>query len=530
VATGWDPLVESIVVDHQDFSLFNQVARAYEYVTELTNRAMVLDQDLSCHTRHDNGSQYETSQNQRSSCPDDMSSLICDMSESMTSKCHRRNFLIRNIIICMRAHFPDYRSEIPQASPSLFRDDVASPKDIDWPGTVSTALNETAPATALNLLGSGPRAISCPELGDGRVVLPRFREARQVLRSDVFVCAPLADGALDGFPKDVRHVLEPVRSWALYSDPPTHPRLRKHLSRALAPLNNPALAGSIRANARHLLTSVVRRGTGDAVSDIAVPLPITTISDLLGLPSSDRELLKEWSDDLIAIIEPELTPDQAGRVHQAWTNLWDYFSQIVDQRRATPGDDAISLLVTGREQSSGLSQRELVSNCISLLLGGHETTTSLLASLLLELGRRPDLRVQLVEDPNLIPGFVEEVLRTNGPSKITARQARREVQLGGYCIEAGQRVVLLLSAAGRDPDVFESPQTFALRRRPNTHLGFGHGAHACFGAALARLQARILIEEFLSPEHELDVNIESVVWQQSQVLRSASRLAVRRNP
>ncbi|MEV6818519.1 cytochrome P450 [Nocardiopsis dassonvillei] len=339
----------------------------------------------------------------------------------------------------------------------------------------------------------------------------------------------MADSALSGFPEPIRSTLEPVRAWALYSDPPTHSRLRRLLSRALAPLNSPALADSVRVNARHLINSLLRRGIGDAVGEIAIPLPVATISELLGLPVSDRGLLKAWSDDLIAIIEPELTPAQISRVHRAWTDLWDYFGEIVDQRRTSPGEDAVSWLVTGREQGAGMSHQELVSNCVSLLLGGHETTTALLASLLFELGGRPDVRAQLTRTPDLIPGFVEEILRTNGPSKITAREARKDVQVGGHAIAAGQRVVLLLSAASRDLDAFDAPETFTPRRHPNPHLGFGHGAHACFGAALARLQARILTEEFLSQGHDLDVDTESVIWKQSQVLRSASRLTLGRD-
>ncbi|MEV7926127.1 cytochrome P450 [Kitasatospora sp. NPDC088779] len=393
--------------------------------------------------------------------------------------------------------------------------------------TVLTALSsgpERKPALAT--LAKGPRAIDCPDLGSGRLVFTRHQEVRHLLRHPGFVCAPTAAGLLDEISPALRPVLEPVASWVLYADAPQHPRLRGLLARAFAPRRIAALEPQIATVADALVSRFVATGGGDAVHNIAEPLPVHTICALLGIPDWDRDLVKGWSDDVILLTEPALTGDQEQRLAAAWAGLWDYFTGLIEHRRARAADDIVSALVEVEEQGERLALEEAVSNLIALLIGGHETTTGLISALLTAMADHPEPAAAAAGSAESVAGFVEEVLRLNGPALITARTAVEDCEVFGVPVSAGRRLVLLQASANRDPEVFEEPQEFRPGRRPNPHVGFGHGPHACFGAALARMEAAAVMRSVLRRGCRLHLE-DGVTWKPSQVIRSATFLPVR---
>ncbi len=395
---------------------------------------------------------------------------------------------------------------------------------MDQQQLVLDALDADDPVPSLRLLARGAAAIDCPDLGDGRLVLPRHAQVRQVLRDERFGCAPSAGHFLADLPAALRPALAPVADWALYTDGADHRRLRSLLAKAFTPRRIAALEGPITATARNLLHHLAEACGGDAVRDLAFPLPVLTICALLGLPAADQDRLKRWSDDLIRIVEPSPGPQDIDRIGRSWAALWDYFTAVVAERRARPGDDVVSGLVQAEEDGGRLTTREIVSNCVSLLLGGHETTTNLVTALLLAVRAHPGPAASAARDPRAAAAFVEEVLRTDGPSKITARTALTDTEIGGIRVERGRRIVLLLASANRDPLVFDRPDRFDPARTPNPHLAFGHGPHACFGAALARLQARVLLEQYEAHPARFTVLAHQARWKSSRVLRSARSL------
>lgn len=396
--------------------------------------------------------------------------------------------------------------------------------------TVIAALENPDPDDLLDQLARGPRAIDCPDLGTGRLVLPRYREVRHLLRDPGFVCGPTADGMLSSLSPHLREQLAPVASWVLYTDAPQHPRLRGLLAKSFTPRQIQDLSDDVAERAVALVRAFVAAGGGDAVADLAEPMPLHTISLLLGIPAIDQAVIKAWSDDVVLVAEPQLTEAQEERAAAAWTNLATYFEAAIDERRTHPGSDIVSGLIAAESGSDRLTDGEIVANCIALLVGGHETTSSLLSSLILAAADHPDLHGELLKDEATARGFVEEVLRLDGASKITARTAVKDTDLFGIPIAAGRRLVLFQASANRDPDYFDDPHAFRPLRRPNSHLGFGHGPHACFGAALARMQAFALLQAFTSALDELAVDRAKVRWKTSQVIRSAACVPVSRRP
>jgi hypothetical protein len=287
-----------------------------------------------------------------------------------------------------------------------------------------------------------------------------------------------------------------------------------------------ALRNSIQHTANSLVDEFCRAGGGDMVTVLAEPLPVHTINMLLGIDSTAPACMKKWSDDVVLLTEPELSEPQATRLGEAWQGLSGYFAELIERRRASPENDIVSSLALAEVDGQRLSEEELVANCIALLVGGHETTSSLLSSLALAVLTHPSERERVLADPRYAAGFVEEVLRLYGPSKMTARTAACDVMMDGLRVEQGRRLILLQCTANRDPDVFAEPEKFRPGRAPNPHVGFGAGAHACFGAALARLQASTFLAAFTREADRFSAELSRVTWKPSQVLRTPAAIPV----
>ncbi|MBV8981481.1 MAG: cytochrome P450 [Acidimicrobiia bacterium] len=293
-------------------------------------------------------------------------------------------------------------------------------------------------------------------------------------------------------PSDRQREVDPAAS-ILFLDPPDHHRHRKLVSPAFTPRRISALEDRVRQLAKELLDQVTPGGAVDFAPAVAEPLPMLVIADMLGVPASDREQFKVWSD---AMIEAATEPTEA--TYALAFELWQYFEKIIEQRRVDPADDLISVIAHAEVGDVPLTDAELNGFCMTLLVAGNETTRNLITGGVEALAQRPDQLQRLVDDRSLIPTAVEEMLRWVTPVMNFARTATQDVELRGERIAEGQMVFMLYGAANRDPEVFgPSADTFDVSRNPNPHVAFGFGEHFCMGASLARLEARVLLDEFL---------------------------------
>ncbi len=291
----------------------------------------------------------------------------------------------------------------------------------------------------------------------------------------------------------------------LTTDPPEHTVMRRVVSRAFTPRRIADLEPTIRALSTRYIDGFSERGEADLIADYAAKLPMDVISRMLGVPAGDDDMLRTWTNALIdrAEGEPDVTP--AGI--EAFSHLHSYFVDHVARLRAAPGDDLASALIAAEADGRRLNDLELVGFCFLLIIAGNETTTKLLGNALYALQRFPDQRRIVLDDPSRIPDAVEETLRYDGSTQAMARTMTRDVELHGQRLREGDKVLLLLGSANRDERVFDRPDEFDLdRSRDVQHVGFGHGIHVCLGAALARLEMRVSLEELLRrlPDYELD--------------------------
>jgi cytochrome P450 len=267
-------------------------------------------------------------------------------------------------------------------------------------------------------------------------------------------------------------------------------------------------------------------GRLDVVADLAVPLPTIVISELLGVPESDRDRLKTWSDDFAVFIGGPTNHDGMARADHAIRELTAYFLEAVTHWHQQPGDNLISRLIAAKEQGEALTPDELLATCVILLVGGHETTTNLIGNGLLALLRHQDQLWRLRHEPSLIALAVEELLRYDSPAQMTTRLAKADLTLGGAEIGMGELVKLWLGAANRDSAQFPDPDRLDLGRTANRHLTFGYGIHFCVGSALARLEGQVALATLIARFPNLALTGEPLTYQGTQVFRALKRLPI----
>jgi cytochrome P450 family 142 subfamily A polypeptide 1 len=314
-------------------------------------------------------------------------------------------------------------------------------------------------------------------------------------------------------------------------DDPAHRRRRGLVSRGFTPRRVGAHEPKIRALCRELLDAVAPKGRCEFVSEVAAPLPMAMIGDLLGVEPEDRGMLQRWSDDLIGSTSTTATPEAVAAAAKAFGEYAAYNRRVVADRRARPRDDLMSVLVAAEIDGERMTDEDLLQEGLLILVGGNETTRHVLTGGCEALCRHPDQRRLLIDDPSRIPVAVEEMLRWVTPIQNMNRTALRDAPLGGQTIRAGDKVLLLYPSANRDESVFADPFRFDVTRDPNPHVAFGFGAHFCLGASLARLELRVLFEELLArlPDLRL-VSDEPPPAIPSNFIRGLKRLEVEFTP
>jgi cytochrome P450 len=288
----------------------------------------------------------------------------------------------------------------------------------------------------------------------------------------------------------------PISSSILRMDPPRHRQLRNLVSQAFTPRMVAQMELRISEITNGLLDQVAAKGEMDAIRDLAYPLPVTVIAELLGIPTEFREDFKRWSDALVSGDE-ETTEEERQALFQEIGGMFGYFSQVLEERRAHPQNDLVSALLEASVDGQHLNDLELLGFCGLLLVAGNETTTNLIGNLILCLDENPGVVERLRANRALVPGAVEEALRYYSPIKTMTRYASTATTIGDQHIEAGQVIIPWISSADRDEAEFPDADRFDSEREPNRHLGFGRGIHFCLGAPLARLEVKTALNAML---------------------------------
>jgi cytochrome P450 len=338
--------------------------------------------------------------------------------------------------------------------------------------------------------------------GPGFFVVSRYDDIRDLSRNPAAFCS--GRGALVNDPLRAAPPGEAVTSRSiLHMDPPEHASFRGLVNRRFTPRALAGLSESIRATASSLLHAV------DAVAELAAPFPLVVIAELLGIAETDRADFRRWSD--AAIESPDLPPDQT---MAALGELSGFIVEHIRSKQRHPGDDLVSLLVGSEIDGCPLSKQELFMFLLTLLVAGNETTRTLLSGAALVLHEHPDQRAAVAADPVLVPGAVEECLRWVTPVHAFCRTATADVTIAGTAVAAGDYLCLLYASANRDERIFgDTAARFDVARPVNPlHLAFGFGEHVCLGASLARLEARLFVEELLArfPRYALTGTAERV--------------------
>ena len=313
----------------------------------------------------------------------------------------------------------------------------------------------------------------------------------------------------------------------LTMDPPDHTRLRRLLAPAFTARAIDALHPRITAVVKSALTDLATAHEVDVIADIGYPIPLAVMCELLDVDIEGAQLLRTETPKLVGMLEFDPDEEAVLAAEEATASLALHLLPLLGDRRHRPGEDLASQLLRLGDDELGLSELgldDVLATCILLLTAGHETTANLIGNGVLTLMEHPDQLHLLQRDPVLIKPAIEEILRFECPAKIVGRTNLIDRQLGGHTIRAGQRVLVLLGAANRDPEQFRDPECFDITRTPAPHLAFGAGPHFCLGAALARAEAQETLRQLLPLLTEWRLAPEAPAWRVSDTFRALEKL------
>lgn len=369
--------------------------------------------------------------------------------------------------------------------------------------------------------------IFCQPGMDGKTMIwfvSRYDDVDAILRDEVHFARDFHQ--LYPSDPDLSPVFALIDNHMLNKDGADHARLRGLVNKAFSPRIVAAMRPRVQAIADELIDRVQRRGEMNLVDDYAFPLPIIVIAELLGIPAEDRDKFRVWSD---AVVEPSIGEEGQRRFIALMTAFTDYLRVLFAQRRREPRDDLITALLHAEQAGDRLSEPELFSMVVLLIVAGHETTVTLIGNGALALLQHPDKLKALRRDPSLWPQAVEEILRYDSPvERALTRWVTADVAIGGTLMRRGELVVPLLASANRDAGAFEHADALDVHRRHNPHLAFGKGVHYCLGAPLARMEGKIALSTLFRrlPNLRLAVPAESLEWRLVPLFRSLNKLPV----
>jgi cytochrome P450 len=372
-------------------------------------------------------------------------------------------------------------------------------------------------------------------------VITRYAELMTMLRDPRFKKDPFASDRLPPVAREQLAVSDAAAGRAsaemvsmLFLDPPEHTRVRTIFTKAFTPRRLEAMTARIQQITDKRLERAESNstdGTIELIRDLAYPLPVTVIAEMLGFPPEDYERIKKWSDEMAEALTLNPPAEAQARAYRARQEIKEYFNAIAARLKENPGDNLISALLTGEaygDRGERLNPDELFANCILLLAAGHETTTNLMGNGVLALLRHPDQLRDLRENtPELIRSAVDELLRYDPPVQWMSRVTGETLTLGGQEIERGQILLASVGAANRDPAVFPDPDRLDIRRKDNRHLSFGAGGHFCLGAALARMEAEAAIATLITRYPKLELVTKKPRWRKGLTFRGVHELRLR---
>jgi cytochrome P450 len=349
-----------------------------------------------------------------------------------------------------------------------------------------------------------------------------FSSARAIVRPE----------RLDEAEKVAPHAMRTFRRGVLISeDPPTHTKTRGLVTRAFTPKRISELEPRIRQLARELISQLPRSGEFDLIKGLAEPLPVIVIAEMMGVEPQRRHDFKRWSDDALATSFALAKGAELSGIERSTREMNDYMARALEARREQPREDLIQALLDNGVREGVLSVSDAVDFCRLLLVAGNETTTNLLGNGMRALLSNPEQLDRLIREPTLIPNAVEEMLRYDSAAQALFRKTTQEVEVAGTRIPAGASVLLLFGSANRDPRKFQEPDRFDVTRNVAGQVAFGHGIHFCLGAPLARLEAKVVLEELLTPDRRFSL-VPGQHWEGLDhfVVRGLKSLRVRVEP
>jgi len=358
-----------------------------------------------------------------------------------------------------------------------------------------------------------------------RWILTRHDDIAAVLRDRAHSVDP-HKGAVDTYASVHLAPNVPPTPSLVFLDPPDHTRLRGLVSKAFSPRAIEAMAPRIQAITDQLLDAVADRDDFDVITELATPLPIEVICEMLGVSSERRHDFKVWSDAVVLAFDPLLTDENRQRMMAGMAAIEAYFEEAIEARRASPTNDLISNLVAAEEGGEKLTNREIVAMCSLLLSAGNLTTADQIGNGVLVLLQHPEELAKLRADPSLIKNAVEEILRFESMLVHSTRILTHDLVLPEVTIPAGQTVMLMAAAAQRDPTAYPDPQRFDISREDTHHFAFGGGQHFCLGAPLARLETQIALGTLVKRFPTLRLSGDPLMWRPFPGFRAVSSLRV----
>jgi cytochrome P450 len=335
----------------------------------------------------------------------------------------------------------------------------------------------------------------------------KFEDVQRVL-SDYAAFSSQSRGGSQSDPNN------PFAASMISADPPRHRKLRALVTQAFTPRAVERMAPRIAAIVDELLDQITPAGQMDVIQHLSYPLPVIVIAEMLGIPVSDRERFKHWSDIIVSSASTGGFAQHGNAIHE----MSAYFTTMIEQCRRSPGDDLISGLLTANIDGEHLTMPELLGFCSLLLIAGNETTTNLIGNAILCFAEQNDLWERLRAEPALLPPAIEEVLRYRSPVQSMFRIVAADTTLGGQEIPKGSQVLAWIGSANRDPDQFAEAERFVIDRAPNRHIAFGHGIHYCLGAPLARMEANIALHAMLKRFKTLELVADAKLERQPSLI------------